>query len=161
MIVTIKAEIFNNSNNHSDLDDLMHFFRKGKHRMNLSKTADFIAFDNSEWTKKLSRSDKDILRESSQAQINKKEIIVAEISNETEYNLKEAYAYLNQPLTIVVENYEYEPDFINCIFKNFGDDLLEAKKKHLLKFENGGGKNDNAIKGMLKELFNDPLFFKR
>lgn len=159
MIVTIKAEIFNNSNNHSDLDDLMHFFRKGKHKMNLKKSEDFYAFDNSDWTKTLSISDKDFLRESI-SKIDKKEIIVSTESNETEFNLKEAYAYLNQPLTIVVENYEYEPDFINCIFKNFGDDLLEAKNKHWLKFENGGGKNDNAVRGMLKELFNDPIFIK-
>lgn len=159
MIVTIKAEIFNNSNNHSDLDDLMHFFRKGKHKMNLKKKEDFDAFDNSDWTKTLSISDKDFLRESI-SKVDKKEIIVSESNNETEFNLNEAYAYLQQPLSIIVENYEYEPDFINCIFKNFENDLLEAKNKHWLKFENGGGKNDNTIRGMLKELFNDSIFTK-
>lgn len=159
MIVTIKAEIFNDSNNHSDLDDLMHFFRKGKHKMNLKKKEDFDAFDNSDWIKKLSISDIDLLKNSF-SKIDKKEIIISETINETEFNLKEAYAYLQQPLSIVLENYEYEPDFINCIFKNFGNDLLEAKNKHWIKFENGGGKNDNTIKGMLKELFNDSIFTK-
>lgn len=159
MIVTIKSEVFNDSKNDSDLNDLMHFFRKGRHRLYLKKAIDFEAFEKSKWKERLSKSDVDILKEGI-GRIDKKEIVVTNKSNEVEFNLKEAYAYLQQPLSIIVENYEYEPAFVNCIFKNFGDDLLIAKNKHWLKFENGGGANDNTIKGMLKELFNDSIFTK-
>lgn len=159
MIVTIKAEIFNNSNNHSDLDDLMHFFRKGKHKMNLKKKVDFDAFDNSDWTETLSISDKDFLRESI-SNVDKKEIIVSETINETEFNLKEAYAYLQQPLSIIIENAKNDSPFINCIFKNFGDDLLKGKNKHWIKFEHGGGANNDTIISMMNEQYNDSVFNK-
>lgn len=159
MIVSIKAEVFNNDKNSSDLDDLMHFFKKGRHRMNLKRIDDFNAFEKSTWIKTLSRSDIDFLKES-QAIIDKKEIIISEFQSESEFRIKEAYAYLGQPLSIVVENYEYEPVFINCIFRNFGDELITAKNKHWLKFENGGGGSDNTIKGMIKELFEDSVFTK-
>lgn len=159
MIVSIKADIFNNTTNSSDLNDLMHFFRKGKHRMHLKKIEDFNAFENSEWKKTLSRSDIDFLKEGITI-IDKKEIIISESESHDEYKIKEAYAYLEQPLSVIVENYEYEPVFINCIFRNFGNELITAKNKHWLKFENGGGASDNTIKGMLKELFGDPVYTK-
>lgn len=159
MIVSIKADIFNNKKNISDLADLMHLFRKGKHRMHLKKIEDFEAFDNSEWAKSLSKSDLDFLREGITI-IDKKEIIVSESESDEEFTIKEASLYLEQPLSILVENYEYEPVFVNSIIKNFGDELIRAKHKHWLKFENAGGGNDNTIKGMVKELFDDPVFTK-
>lgn len=160
MIVAVKADIFNNSNNNSDLNDLMHFFRKGKHRMHLKKIEDFNAFENSKWKQTLSRSDIDFLKEGVATIVKKKEIIVSESESASEFKIKEAYSYLQQPLSIIVENYEYEPVFINCIFRNFGNELTIAKNKHFLKFENGGGASDNTIKGMIKELFDDPVFTK-
>lgn len=159
MIVSIKAEVFDNQSNLSDLNDLMHFFKKGRHRMYLKKIEDFTAFEGSEWKGTLSRSDVDFLKEGITS-LDKKEIIISESNNAEDFNIKEAYLYLQQPLSIVVENYEFEPVFINCIFKNFADDLIDAKNKHWLKFENAGGANDNTIKGMTKELFNDPIFSK-
>jgi hypothetical protein len=159
MIVSIKADIFYNNKNSSDLNDLMHFFKKGKHRMNLRKIDDFNAFENSEWKKTLSRSDVDFLKEGITI-VDKKEIIISESQSDNEFRIKEAYSYLQQPLSIVVENYEYEPVFINCIFRNYGNELISAKDRHWLKFENGGGASDNTIKGMIKELFNDSVFTK-
>lgn len=160
MIVSVKADIFNNADNNSDLNDLMHFFRKGKHRMYLKKIEDFNAFENSKWKQTLSRSDIDFLKEGLAAIVDKKEIIVSESVSNNEFKIKEAYSYLAQPLSIIVENYEYEPVFINCIFRNFGNELITAKNKHFLKFENGGGGSDNTIKGMIKELFDDSVFTK-
>jgi hypothetical protein len=159
MIVSIKADIFNNNKNSSDLSDLMHFFKKGRHRMNLRKIDDFSAFENSQWKQTLSRSDIDFLKEG-MTTVDKKEIIVSESPSDSEFRIKEAYSYLQQPLSIIVENYEYEPVFINCIFRNFGNELITAKDRHWLKFENGGGASDNTIKGMIKELFNDAVFTK-
>lgn len=128
--------------------------------MHLKKIEDFNAFENSEWKKTLSRSDVDFLKEGVALINNKKEIIISETESGDEFRIQEAYAYLQQPLSIVVENYEYEPVFVNCIFRNFGNELIAAKDKHWLKFENGGGGSDNTIKGMIKELFNDPVFTK-
>lgn len=159
MIVSIKAEVFDNQRNLSDLNDLMHFFKKGRHRMYLKKIDDFTAFEDSKWKQTLSRSGVDFLKEGITS-LDKKEIIISESNDAEEFNIKEAYLYLQQPLAIIVENYEYEPVFINSIFQNFADDLLVAKNKHWLKFENAGGANDNTIKGMIKELFNDPVFTK-
>nr|WP_315200972.1 hypothetical protein [uncultured Flavobacterium sp.] len=127
--------------------------------MNLKKIDDFTAFENSEWKKTLSRSDVDFLKEGITI-VDKKEIIISESQSDNEFRIKEAYSYLQQPLSIIVENYEYEPVFINCIFRNFGNELITAKDRHWLKFENGGGASDNTIKGMIKELFNDSVFTK-
>lgn len=127
--------------------------------MNLRKIDDFTAFENSEWKKTLSRSDVDFLKEGITI-VDKKEIIISESQSDNEFRIKEAYSYLQQPLSIIVENYEYEPVFINCIFRNFGNELITAKDRHWLKFENGGGASDNTIKGMIKELFNDSVFTK-
>lgn len=147
MIVTIKAEIFNNSKNYSDLNDLMHFFRKGKHRMNLRKSADFIAFDRAEWTKSLSRSDIDILRESSQAQINKREIVISNSDNEVEFNTKEAYYYLQQNLKIILEQEEYEKPFVLKILQEFDTtkELINSLQDGWLEFYNGAGSNSESI----------------
>ena len=119
--------------------------------MNLRKIDDFTAFENSEWKKTLSRSDVDFLKEGITI-VDKKEIIISESQSDNEFRIKEAYSYLQQPLSIIVENYEYEPVFINCIFRNFGNELITAKDRHWLKFENGGGASDNTIKGMIKEI---------
>jgi hypothetical protein len=147
MIVTINAEIFNNPNNNSDLNDIMHFFRKGKHTMNLKKPGDFVAFENSEWTKTLSRSDKDFLRESSQAQINKREIVISNSDNEIEFNTKEAYYYLQQNLKIILEQEEYEKPFILKILQEFDTtkELINSLQEGWLEFYNGAGSNSESI----------------
>lgn len=146
MIVTIKGEIFNNLNNHSDLNDLMHFFRKGKHRIHLKKAEDFDAFDNSEWTKTLSRTDIDFLKESI-SKIDKKEIIISTTSNETEFNLKEAVYYLEQNLKIIVEQEEYEKPFILKIFQEYdlSYELINSLRKGWLEIYNGAGSNSESI----------------
>jgi hypothetical protein len=147
MIVTINAEIFNNSKNNSDLNDIMHFFRKGKHTMNLKKPGDFVAFENSEWTKALSRSDKDFLKESSTLKLNKREIVISNSDNHEEFNPKEAYYYLQQNLKLILEQEEYEKPFILKIFKEFDSskDLINSLKKGYLEFYNGAGSNSESI----------------
>lgn len=146
MIVSIKAEIFNNPSNHSDLNDLMHFFRKGKHRIHLKKKEDFDAFENSKWTETISRSDRDTLRESI-SRIDKKEIIVSEKSNDIEFNLKEAVSYLEQNLRIIIEHEEYEKPFFLKIFQEFdtSSELIKSLQKGWLDFYNGAGSNSESV----------------
>jgi len=160
MQVRIENNCFFSEQNYDWLDKIFDFFKSKRH---IWLNIDLEPIEQSDWYKELGCRDKKYLNElfvgSTRPSKNNKTISIEE-NNSINFYVKEAYAYLNQPLTIVVENYEFEPGFINCIFKNFADDLLEAKNKHWLKFENGGGKNDNTIKGMLKELYNDPIFTK-
>ncbi|OWP84293.1 hypothetical protein BWK59_06160 [Flavobacterium davisii] len=146
MIVTIKSEVFSDSKNNSDLNDLMHFFRKGKHRMHLRKASDFDAFDNSQWKRQLSRSDIDVLKEGI-GRIDKKEIIVSQLSDNTKFNIKEAYHFLNQNLRIILEQEEYEKPFILKIIEHFdsSDELISALQNGFLEFYNGAGSNSESI----------------
>ncbi|WP_395044658.1 hypothetical protein [Flavobacterium sp.] len=146
MIVTIKEEIFNNPKNNSDLNDLMHFFRKGKHRMHLKKVGDFIAFENSEWKKTLLRSDIDFLKESI-GKLDKKEVVISQTGNEDEFNPKEAFSYLEQNLRIILEQEEYEKPFILKIIKEFdsSNELINALQNNWLEFYNGAGSNSESI----------------
>lgn len=160
MQVKIEHSCFISKGNHQDLDTIFSLFVEEQHKW---IDIDFEEIEKTEWFKNLGDrniNDLKTLFVSSTRKSNSKKTISVYNETNDEFNVFEAKLYLKQPLTIIVENYEYEPDFINCIFKNFGIELLEAKNKHFLKFENGGGKNDNAIKGMLKELFNDPVFTK-
>lgn len=160
MQVKIENDSFFVELNYNRLDSIFDFFTSKRH---IWLDIDLEIIEQSKWYKDLGKRDKKDLKElfvrSTRPSSKNKTILIKENNNDV-FNIDEAYFYLNQPLTIVVENYEYEPDFINSIFTNFGDELLKAKNKHWLKFENGAGKNDNAIKGMLKELFNDSIFTK-
>ncbi len=146
MIVSINASVFNNSLNNSDLNDLMHFFKKGKHRINLKKAEDFSAFENSDWTKTLIKSDVDLLKESI-GSIDKKEIIISDSSKEDEFNLKEAFYYLDQSIKIILEQIEYETPFILKIIQEFDTTgkLIKALQKGWLEFYNGAGSNSESI----------------
>lgn len=160
MQVIINHNVFFTEQNYDWLDKIFDFFKSKRHKW---LSVDLETIEQSDWYKELGSRDKKYLKElfvGSTRPSRQNKTISIEQNNSEDFNVQEAYLYLNQPLTIVVENYEYEPDFINCIFKNFGNKLLEAKNIHWLKFENGAGKNDNAIKGMLKELFNNPVLTK-
>ena len=116
MIVTINKDIFSDSKNIPGLNDLLSFFNKGRHRMNLNKSEDFKAFENSDWKKSLKRSDIDFLKEGF-GRIDKKEIVISSSIND--FNLKEAYYFLDQSLKIILEQIEYEKPFILKIIKEY------------------------------------------
>jgi transposase-like protein len=160
MQVKIENECFFDNKNTPNLDKIFGFFKSEKHKW---LGIDLTVLETSDWFIGLGERDKNDIKKISVGSTrpsSKSKTISINNNKSDNFSVDEAYLYLNQPLTIVVENYEYEPVFINCIFKHFSLDLLEAKNKHFLKFENGAGKNDNAIKGMLKELFNDIVFSK-
>ncbi|MEP6802931.1 MAG: hypothetical protein ABI892_00305, partial [Flavobacterium sp.] len=53
MLVRICEDIFSDSNNDSELDDLFTFFKKGKHQLILNDPDDFLAFNDSTWKESL------------------------------------------------------------------------------------------------------------
>lgn len=161
MQVLIENNCFVNVSNYRELDSIFLLFVEGRHQW---IDIDLEEIEKTEWFRDLGKRNIDDLKSlfvsSTRKSRLKKTIKVINDISEEEFNVLEARFYLYQPLTIIVENYEYEPVFLNCIFKNFGNDLIEAKNKHWLKFESSGGANDNTVKGMLKELFNDSIFSK-
>ncbi|NBB28207.1 hypothetical protein [Cellulophaga sp. BC115SP] len=160
MQVKIDNNCFLNSQNFDSLDEILDFFISGRHTW---LGMDLESIEQTEWYKELGTRDIKSLEKLFQRSIRpsstKKTINISENASDS-FNTFEAQLYLNQPLTIIVENYEYEPVFINCIFKNFANELIEAKDNHWLKFENGGGGSDNTVNGMLKEMFNHPQLTK-
>lgn len=160
MQVIIDHNFFLNEQNNDCLDEIFDFFKSKRH---IWLHIDLEVIMESQWYKGLGERDKRYLEQlfvGSTRPSKKSKTISVKQNSTNDFSVREAHLYLNQPLTIVVENYQYESDFINCIFKNYDNELLEAKNNHWLKFENGAGKNDNAIKGMLKELFNKHVFTK-
>lgn len=160
MQVKIDNECFFSEDNHENLDKIFDFFKSKRH---IWLNMDLEYLEKTKWYQDLGARDRKYLKElfvgSTRPSSSYKTININDFK-ESDFNVLEATMFLEQPLTIIVENYEYEPVFINCIFKNFGTELIDAKYKHWLKFENGGGGSDNAVKGMLKEMFSDPSFTK-
>lgn len=157
MQVRIDNECFFNESNYSDLNTIFSLFKEEQHNW---IDCDLEEIKKSYWYQELGVKDKILIEKIFKNSIRKtikKTISVSNCIN-NKFNVPASKLYLKQPLTIVVENYEYEPVFINCIIKNFGSDLTYAKNNHFLKFENGGGANDNTIRGMINELFNNPVF---
>ncbi len=163
MQVRIDESCFKKDADSNDLDEIFGYFKSEKHKW---IDIDLELLQDTVWYKGLGGRDLNFLRNylfksSTRKSIYKKTI---NINNDldSEFNVFEANFYLNQPLTIVVENYEYEPVFINSIITKFDDsgELVNAKNMQWLNYENGGGGNDNTIKGKIKESFNNPLLKK-
>jgi hypothetical protein len=88
---------------------------------------------------------------------NKRTIVISSYQeNENYYNTTEAKIYLKQPLTIFVENSDYETPFLNALVKNYdySGDLTNAFKENWIVYENLGGSNNNAIQGKINNNFN-------
>lgn len=81
------------------------------------------------------------------------DLIVTKGENLNEYNLEEAIFFLNQPITIVVENSLNDGHFVRTIIKHFDKTGLLVKhfENHWLKLGNAGGKN-NFINFLSSEL---------
>lgn len=163
MQVRIDENCFENVSDLNDLDEIFGYFKSEKHKW---IDIDLELLQETEWYKGLGKRDLDLLKNylfksSTRKSISKKTIIVNN-DLESEFNVFEANFYLKQPLTIIVENYEHEPVFINSIIEKFDNlgELTNAKNMQLLNYENGGGANDNTIKGKIKESFNNPLLKK-
>lgn len=156
MLVSIRQDIFSNPNNDSQLDDLLTFFKKGKHQLNLNDPDDFLAFDDSTWKESLKGDNlKLILRGLKSSRFVKKIIISDNIANlEENFSLEEAYLFLDKPLQILVEHNEYDEPFYFAIIKNFdfSNILLNSFQNGWLEFDHGGGSTiESVVRNSLKK----------
>lgn len=163
MLVNICEDIFINSNNDSDLDNFLIFFKLGKHQLVLDDPQDFLAFENSTWKKQIKGDDlKLVLRGLKQKNKNKKIISISNSKPEVNFCLEEAYLYLDQSLVILVENKQYEPPFINAIVREFDDYIInDAHKNKWWKYEMFAGSSvEQVINGELENEFKKECFSK-
>lgn len=156
MLVSIRQDIFSNPNNDSELDDLLTFFKKGKHQLILNDPDDFLAFDDSTWKKSLKGDNlKLILRGLKSSRFVKKIIISDNNANlEENFSLVEAYLFLEKPLQILVEHSEHDEPFYFAIIKNFdfSNNLLNAFQNGWLEFDHGGGSTiESVVRNSLKK----------
>jgi hypothetical protein len=83
---------------------------------------------------------------------------ISSIKNDCHFNIEEALIFLNQPVSIILENNKNDSEFILSIIKHFGnDDGYNKSQEHInnayLKFENAGGCGNipNFVEGFLKQ----------
>lgn len=83
---------------------------------------------------------------------------ISSLKNDYYFNVEEALIFLNQPVSIILENNKNDAEFILAIIKHFGnDDEYNKSQEHInnawLKFENAGGCSNvsNFIEGFLKQ----------
>lgn len=155
MQVKIDTSCFLSEGNHSDLDAIFSLFLEEQHKW---IDIDLEEIKKTDWYQGLGSRQVVYLAKmfvGSTRKSNFKKIIQVLNDDESEFNVIEAKIFLKQPLTVVVENYEHEPIFINKIFAEFDSskELIKAKNMQWLSYENGGGANDNTVKGKLNESY--------
>ena len=167
MQVRILKDIFNKEDNQDELNNLLKYFRTGKHNLILDDYDDIQALESSKWYSEINRGDADVIKRSiistSKRNTNAKIITVSETDDTTYYRPKEADKYLDQPLSIILENSNYDRPFLNAIFRLFDKSgiILNAQKEMWLKYSMGGGSSiGNVIQGDLQSSYVDDCFTK-
>lgn len=167
MQVRILKDIFDSGKHLDELDNLLTYFRKGKHVLFLDDIDDINAYEDSEWKKGLNPRDLKLINAyiKSATKVDKsyKLINVSEVKPEVNFLPKEAEMFLGQHLVILLENSEYDPPFTNVIFKHFDTSgiLIQAKVDQRWKYGMGGGSAiTSVINSELNESFQDPCFTK-
>lgn len=165
MLVRICQDIFSDSNNDSELDDLFTFFKKGKHQLILSDPDDFLAFNDSSWKESLKGDNLKLILRGLKSAKYKKAITISNDSNSEEnFSLQEAYLFLKKPLQILVEHNEYDEPFYIAIIKNFDftNQLLNAFQEGWLEFDHGGGSSIESVvrNSLTKKETTSPYFVK-
>ena len=145
MIYSFSDTIFENFNEvRWGLLDIIWSTSKGRHFLFIDSNQNFNAIKQSEWYKHLRKSNQEQidLQFVASAQLNKKHnnIIISQGVDDT-FTLDEASHFLNQPVSIVLENSLNDAYFVKAIIYHF--DNLGTLKKHLdnrwIQFENMGG----------------------
>jgi hypothetical protein len=167
MQVRILKDIFQNDTYCDGLNNILKYFRVGKHRWLLDDYDDIDALNNSAWIKEINSRDLKIIKESIKASTRRDKarpvITVSDNKIETNFQLIEADKYLDQPLIVLLENSDYDPPFINAIIDYFDEsgELSKAKNEQWLKYGMGGGSAvTSVIKGEIENSFGADCFTK-
>ena len=148
MIYTFSNSFFDDLNEKNlDLLDKIWSNSKGRHFLFIGSEVNLNTIKSSFWFLSLRKSNQDQIDQQfiASAQSGRKKV------NKTPFSLIEASEVLCKPLTIILENMEYDAHFINAIIeKNKSGSLIkEHYDKGWLVFTNGGGNNiPNVINGM-------------
>ena len=167
MQVKILKDIFLKPEYIDQLNNLLKYFRSGKHNLIIEDYDDIEAFKNSEWFKELNPRDLKIINKyiiaSTKRDKSYKLINISSLNNNDYFEPVEADKFLDQPLTILVENSEYDSLFMNVIFNFFDDSsiILESLNENWAKYGMGGGSSIvNVINSELNNSFNHHSFTK-
>lgn len=167
MQVRILNDIFNDSSNNDELNNLLTFFRIGKHKMVLDNDDIIESFKNSSWKEEINSRDlkvvENYIRSSTKKQKDKLLINISSQNTTDYFQPNEAYLYLDQPLIILIENSEFEPPFINAIFRNFDltGELQEAQKMNWWKYVMDAGSSvEQVINGAIENDFKNDILTK-
>lgn len=161
MQIKIALNCFDTRGKSEDLDSIYSLVKEQQHHW---VDIDLEEIEKTEWFAGLGSRDINDLKKFSVASTrkirNKLTINISENSIlNSDYSIVEAKIFLKQPLSILVENSQYEASFINAIINNFDFDgeIIHAKQQGWLVFENLGGGNNNTIVGKLENSFNHPF----
>ena len=155
MNVYLSTEIFQDTDNHEDLDHLIRLVTMGRHELILKTESEIQAILDSEWANGLrintgsffSMLIDQIYKRLAYEKPIEDIIVVNQDADETskKYLLKNAMIYLTQPVSIILENSHYDKFFLDALFKNFVNrsrKINRAVKGYYLEFVNAGGKNN-------------------
>jgi len=167
MQVRIRSDVFKDGGYLGELDNLLAYFRKGKHILCLDDYDDIEAYNDSKWKKDLNSRDIKVIESyiRSSVKFNKsyKSITVSLNDNKIDFLPREAEKYLDQTLMILLENSQYDSPFLNAIFRHFDNEniILKAKTEQFWKYCLGGGSSFvNVIQAELNESFQDACYTK-
>lgn len=166
MIYSFSNDIFTNlSEENWDLIDKIWHLSKERHFLFIGNHDNLTAIKQSEWYNRLRRTHQEQIDCQLVASINvpksKQKIGVAHQSTETHFSLVEAHPLLNQPLTIVLENIEYDRYFMDSLVKHFStfgrgktpNLMSKYYKNGWLIYANGGGNNIPNVINSAKHRF--------
>jgi hypothetical protein len=160
MTYSFSNDIFQNPNEkHLDLIDKIWHTSKDRHFLFIGDTENYNIIKDSEWYSYLRKSNKEEIDNQVVASLNigknKKKLLISN-QETTAFSLIEAYEILNKPLSIILENMEYDRYFIDALIKNFKELGQKIKKFYdngWLTYENGGGSNIASVINGLKDRF--------
>ncbi len=160
MTYSFSNDIFQNPNEkHLDLIDKIWHTSKDRHFLFIGDTENYKIIKDSEWYSYLRKSNKEEIDKQVVASLNigrnKKKLLIS--NQETAaFSLIEAYEMLHKPLTVILENKDYDRHFIDAMvrsFKELGQKIKKFYDNGWLTYENGGGSNIVSVINGLKDRF--------
>ncbi len=160
MTYSFSNNIFQNPNEkHLDLIDKIWHTSKDRHFLFIGDTENYKIIKDSEWYSYLRKSNKEEIDNQVVASFNigrnKKKLLIS--NQETAaFSLIEAYEMLHKPLTVILENMDYDRYFIDALVSSFKESGAKIKKYYdngWLTYINGGGSNIVSVINGLKDRF--------
>jgi hypothetical protein len=160
MTYSFSNDIFQNPNEkHLDLIDRIWHTSKDRHFLFIGDTENYNIIKDSEWYSYLRKSNKEEIDNQVVASFNigrnKKKLLISN-QETTAFSLIEAYEILHKPLTVILENMDYDRHFIDALVRSFKELGTKIKKYYdngWLIYINGGGSNIVSVINGLKDRF--------